>query len=97
VFRHVVMFKFRDDATEEQRRAVSAGLAGLPSSIPGVRAFAFGPDAGVAADNYDLAVVAEFDDEAAYREYAGHEEHQRVVRQLIRPVIVARAAVQFAS
>ncbi|MGH9004601.1 MAG: Dabb family protein, partial [Acidimicrobiia bacterium] len=38
VFRHVVMVKFRDDATDEQKQALRDGLATMPEQIPEVRA-----------------------------------------------------------
>jgi hypothetical protein len=38
---------------------------------------------------------ATFDDDAGYATYRDHPDHVRVVRDLIRPVAAARAAVQF--
>jgi hypothetical protein len=44
--------------------------------------------------NGDFAVVAEFDDEAAWLVYQEDEEHRRVIEQLIVPVTAERLAAQ---
>lgn len=94
MFRHVVMFRWADSATDEVRRAAHDALAALPGQVPEVRAFSFGPDAGLAEGNFDLAVVADFDDADAYRAYATHPAHVSLVTDLLRPHITERAAVQ---
>ena len=37
--RHIVCFKFRDDATQEAKDALVAGFAHLPSEIDTIRSF----------------------------------------------------------
>jgi hypothetical protein len=39
-------------------------------------------------------VVAEFDDEAGWRTYTDHPDHQRLIAERIRPHLVSRTAVQ---
>lgn len=95
MFRHVVLFSWKDDVSDGRRRAVMEGLAKLPTEIPEVRAFQFGEDAGLGPDNFDLAVVADFDDAEAYRRYAAHPAHTQLVADVIRPVVTQRAAVQY--
>jgi len=95
VLRHVVLLKFVDEATQEQRQAVLDGLATLPPAIPAIRSYVFGLDAGIAEGNYDIAVVADFDDASAYRDYAAHPLHQQLIAERIRPILAARAAVQY--
>ena len=48
-----------------------------------------------ATGNFDLAVVADFDDEAGYRVYATNPEHLTVIAERIRPILADRAAVQY--
>jgi hypothetical protein len=74
MFRHVVMFRYAEGTTAEQRAAVLAGL------VDG---------------NFDLAVVAEFDDAAGYRAYAVNADHQALIAERIKPVVAQRSAVQF--
>ena len=94
MLRHVVCLTWTDDATPDAVAAVAAGLAELPALIPELRGYRFGPDAGLASGNADFAVVADFDDEAGWRRYTDHPAHQAVIRDRIRPILKARAAVQ---
>ncbi|MGH8991607.1 MAG: Dabb family protein [Acidimicrobiia bacterium] len=94
MFRHVVMVKFRDDATDEQKQALRDGLATMPEQIPEVRAYRFGDDAGLSPGNFDLVVVADFEDSDAFLTYRDHPAHQKLVADLLRPIITERAAVQ---
>jgi hypothetical protein len=95
MFRHVVMFRWNEGTTAEHVKAAEEGLAELPSAIPELRAYAFGPDAGINEGNFDFAVVADFDDAAGYVAYRDHPAHQAVLAERLRPHIAERAAVQF--
>jgi hypothetical protein len=95
MIRHVVLFRWKEGTPEEARQAVRDGLAELPDAVGGVRRYEFGDDAGLADGNFDFAVVADFDDAAAYAAYAGHERHQALIRERIRPHLAERVAVQF--
>ncbi len=93
--RHVVAFRFAPGTTDEQRERVEQGLASLPARIEDIRRYAFGPDLGLAEGNFDFVVVGDFDDADAYQRYAAHEAHQALIRDVIRPVLAERVAVQY--
>src|SRR2546423_987461 len=42
--RHVVLFKFKADATKEQIQEIITGFEGLPKKIDGITAFEYGTD-----------------------------------------------------
>jgi heme-degrading monooxygenase HmoA len=94
MFSHVVVFRFKPCTTDQQVDAIEQGMAGLPARLPGMRSYAFGRDLGIVEGNGDFAVVAEFDDEAAWLVYQKDDEHRRVIEQLIVPVTAERHAVQ---
>lgn len=94
MFRHVVLFRWSPEATEEAKAAVTAGLDALPAAIPSIAAYRHGPDAGLAEGNWDYAVVADFADEAGYVAYRDDATHQALIAQQIAPIVAARAAVQ---
>ena len=94
MFRHIVLFRWKPEATQEQIDAVFEGLAALPAQIPEVAAFAFGADAGLREGTFDAGVVADFADEEAYATYAGHPAHQALIAERIGPVVAERVAVQ---
>jgi len=94
VLRHVALFRWIDDVTPEQIEAVSTALRALPAAIPELRAYDFGPDAGLADGNFDYGVVADVDDADAWAAYTRHPAHQAVIADTIRPILASRAAVQ---
>jgi len=94
MFRHVVLLRWKPEATPEQRAAVERGLAALPGRIPEIRSYSIGTDAGVNEGNYDLVVVADFEDVDDYFVYRDHADHQAVIREHIAPILAERAAIQ---
>ena len=87
--------KFREDSTTEQREAALAAVAGLPSKVPAISSMEIGFDMGLRSDNYDLAVVVAFVDQAAYQEYASDPLHVAVIKEHLAPFLEGRAGVQF--
>jgi hypothetical protein len=95
MIRHTVLFSWKPGTTGEQKQQAAAELAKLPSIIASVRAFASGPDAGLAPGNFDFAVSADFDDEAGFFAYRDDPGHREVIQRCILPITAQRAAVQF--
>ena len=93
--RHVVMFRWVPEATQEQKERVASELRRLPSVVPSLRAYRLGPDVGVNQGNFDFAVAGDFDDVDGYLAYRDHPEHRAIVETFIRPIAGERAAIQF--
>ncbi len=92
--RHVVVFKWKPDASGEAVQALAEGLAGLAGQIPEILGYTFGPDLGLADDHPDYGLVADFADVDAYRRYAEHPAHRRLIDDLLKPILASRHAVQ---
>ena len=93
------MITWRLAATDAATRAedaasITAALNGLVPLIPEIRSLTVAGNSVDIDGNWDLALVIDFDDEAALRVYGPHPEHQRVVG-LIRPLVSDRAAIDF--
>ena len=95
VLRHVVVLRWKPGTTAAQLVALERALATLPAQIPEIRTYRFGADAALTSGNFDFAIVADFDDEAAFRAYVSHPAHQRFIAEHTRPLTAERAAVQF--
>ena len=95
MIRHTVLFKWKPEATDDEKEQVATELAKLPSVIPSLRAFACGRDAGLAQGNFDFAVSADFDDEAGFYAYRDDPAHREIVARCILPITAQRTAVQF--
>ena len=95
MLRHVVLFTWKDDATEAQKQALHDELPKMPPAIDVIRAYKFGPDAGINPANYHYAVVADFDDAAGYVTYRDHPVHRELVERHVIPISATRVAVQY--
>lgn len=93
----MALFRWVPGTTAQEVAAVDRALGALPARIPEIRDYRAGPDAGVAAGNWDYVVVADFDDPDGWRAYTTHPEHTRVLDTLIGPMLAERAALQYAS
>jgi Stress responsive A/B Barrel Domain len=95
MIRHVVLFTWKPEATQEQKDRVLTELRTLPPLMAGMRAFHAGPDAGLVAGNFDFAVVSDFDDAESYLAYRGHPAHRAVIDERIAPIMASRSAIQY--
>lgn len=95
MIRHVAVFTWKPGTTPEQVAALQAGLAEMPGLIEEIRAYAVGPDAGLASGNGEFAVVADFDDADGFRRYSAHAGHRALVAELLAPIVGTRTAVQY--
>ena len=89
------MLRFTKEATEEQKKALYAGLARLPHVIPQIKRYEFGPDLGLGDGNPDAALVADFASEDGWRVYNSHPAHQIVVNELLAPIAGEAIRVQY--
>lgn len=96
MIRHVVLFTWKPGTTAEQIAAVEAGLHRLRAAIPEIQDYRFGADVGINEGNHDFAVAADFASVDDYLVYRDHPVHQRLIAELIRPLLAGRAAVQYA-
>jgi hypothetical protein len=53
-----------------------------------------GDDAGVDEGNFSLGIVADFDDLEGYVTYRDDPTHRQIIREMIRPILAARSAIQ---
>lgn len=93
-FRHVVLFRWKPEATAEQRRTAIEALQQFATDIAHLGTLTVGEDAGLAEQNADAAVVVDFARREDYLEYAKHPRHLEVIAQYIRPILAERTAVQ---
>jgi len=95
MIRHVVLFRWTDEATPEQKQRAADELGRLPALVPSLRTFSLGPDLGINQGNFDFAVAADFDDVDGYLAYRDHPEHRAIVAQFTTPIVAQRFAVQY--
>lgn len=95
MIRHVAVFAWAPETTEEQKQYAVSQIATLPPLMEGLRSYTFGADLGLAPGNANFAVIADFDDVDSYLAYRDHPVHQDVIKRAIRPISAQRMGVQF--
>lgn len=73
---HIVIWKYRAEASAREREEHVALLRALPKSIPQIESFAVGFDVLRLPRSYDTGLVATFRDRAGLALYTDHPEHQ---------------------
>ena len=91
---HIVIWKYKPEVGEEQRREHVARLRRLRELIPEIRSLNVGSDVLKLPRSYHTGLVATFDDRAGLEAYDAHPEHQRVA-QLGRTISEHVASVDF--
>jgi hypothetical protein len=88
VLRHVVLFKFKADATEQQIQEVVDAFGTLPEKIDAIHDFEWGTDVSPEgkAQGFTHCFLVTFRNEQGRDEYLPHAEHQAFVT-LVRPVL----------
>jgi hypothetical protein len=88
MLRHVVLFKFKDDASQDQVKAVTDAFAALPAKIDAIKDFEWGTDVSVEkkSEGFTHCFVVTFADEKGREIYLPHPAHQEFVK-LVGPVL----------
>lgn len=91
---HIVLFKFKAEASEAQINSLCRGLQGLPEKIAEIGELRCGRDVIRSERSYDLGLITTFADRDALQRYQVHPDHQQVVAQ-VREIAASVVAVDF--
>lgn len=96
--RHVVLFKFKDDAPPDQVRAIEAKFRDLKNQIPEILAFEWGTNMSPEnkAEGFTHCFVLTFRNAAARDAYLPHPAHKAFGAQL-RPYLDKVLVIDFVS
>ena len=96
--KHIVMWKFKDGVSEEQKEKMRRELPGyferLIDKVPSLKGVSF-VSYPLDSSTHDLALFTEHDDAAGLSAYANHPEHQALANSKVRPFTVERAALDY--
>lgn len=83
-YRHVVFFKFKDDASAEQVAAIERAFAELAKKVETVTGFEWGTNVSPEGlnDGFTHCFLVTFKDKAGLEVYLPHPEHKKFVDQL---------------
>lgn len=92
---HIVLFKWKENASPEAIENVMTELRALKAKIPGIVELSCGANFSERAKGYTHGLLVRFKDRAALGTYGPHPEHQRVVQKLIVPISADILALDF--
>lgn len=83
--RHVVLFKFKPEATKEQIQEIVAGFQALPKKVDGVTGFEWGTDNSPEglSEGFTHCFVVTFKDTKSRDAYLPHPAHKAFVEVLL--------------
>jgi hypothetical protein len=81
MFRHVSLFTFTPETTQERQQELARQLRTLPGAIQEIKDYHVGPDAGLNPGNYQFGIVADFASVEDYLVYRDHPVHRSSSRR----------------
>lgn len=95
MIRHCVFVDLAPGTSEAAATGIVEALRSLPGQIEAIATYEVGRDLGLRDGNPEIAIVASFEDEDAWRTYVEHPAHVAVIAEHIAPHVEDRRAVQF--
>ena len=96
--KHIILWQLKDELSAEEKTAVKAGikegLEALAGKIPGLLEIKVQTE-GLASSNADVMLDSSFEDEAALKVYASHQEHVAVADGKVRSYTKTRVCLDF--
>ncbi|MDF2444393.1 MAG: hypothetical protein JWR01_2596 [Subtercola sp.] len=97
MIRHIVTFTLADPSPEkraEQAAFITAQLGSLVGVVPEIIALEVVTDVNATPGNAHVALISDYEDQAALERYQVHPDHVRVSSS-IKPFFAGRAAIDF--
>lgn len=97
--KHIILWKLRDELSEEEKNTVKAGikagLEGLKGVVPGLLDITVRTDGRLDSSNVDLMLDCTLESAEALKGYAVHPAHVAVAESKVRPYTVLRSCLDF--
>ena len=97
MIRHMVVFRFGDEASNGDRSSLIDELRRLPDRFPAMRNFSLGANESRRDQRYSHGFTVEFADFDELDAYLNSDEHARFVSERFAPLVAERAIVSFAD
>lgn len=94
MIRHIVFFKFKPEASQEQKNKLVVDLTALEQKISLIKKLEVGLDIGRKKNSFDLALSVDFNTWEDVEKYSVHSDHIIVV-EFIKKVCVEHAKVDY--
>lgn len=95
MIKHIVLMKWKAGTEATAIEAIEDGFSALVESLDSIHSYEYGSDKGLHSNDYDYALVAEFETEADFKAYVVDEQHQLLMKERIAPVMDSYTTLQF--
>lgn len=92
---HLVLFKWKDEASPEAINAVMDALQGMKGKIPEILELSCGENFSERSQGFQHGLVVQLSDRTALDSYAKHPDHQEIVQTLIKPIVADVLALDY--
>lgn len=84
---HIVFYRMKPGTNEEDQDSLIEQARKKLHALPGVKNLRAGRSFAGSNEGYAVALVMDFDDEAALEAYRVHPEHQKFVKEAAEPLV----------
>lgn len=84
---HVVLFKWKEGADPKAIARAKQELRALEGKVSGIADLSLGDNFSARAQGFHLVLVVRFGDRASLDAYGPHPAHQRVVQEVLKPIM----------
>lgn len=92
---HIVLWKFTDNATKEQKEEMMRQLLTLKDRCRGITAATVGWNFSERSQGYEVGFRVTFEDKGALEEYLPSDPHQEVVAKYVGPISAEVCVVDY--
>ncbi|MBR0037731.1 MAG: Dabb family protein [Bacteroidales bacterium] len=97
--KHIILWKLREDLSEEEkvsvRAGIKAGLEGLKGQVPGLVDIHVVATGRLESSNADVMLDSTFETPEALKGYSVHPAHVTVANTKVRPYTCQRTCLDF--
>lgn len=97
--KHIILWKLKDELSEQQKARVKAGikqgLESLAGKVPGLVDIKVQIDGRLASSNADVMLDSTLIDAEALKGYAVHPAHVEVADTMVRPYTAVRTCLDY--
>lgn len=92
--RHIVLMRFPDAVDPEYLARMDRAVAELAASVPEVLSSTGGADASGKEENFDYAIIFDFNDAEAYERYRAHPAHRAFIAEFMKGRAIEKVRIQ---
>jgi hypothetical protein len=94
MIRHLLMFRWTDDSSPEDRTAALKALRAMQDTVPSIRSITVQEALNPGEQSFDGLLEAHFDDAEGYGAYLTADSHLAAWTQYLQPVCAGLSAIQ---